>query len=133
MNNKIPRELKEKQELQRQKTINAVLRAIERLKAEGFDIKIKDLVEYTGLSRSVFGKSHIRKVLMDKRIVASMADVVVDDKLSGKLTKEQKLRLKLKEKDEQIRRLSVENADLKSECELLRGRLFLLMQRQSME
>lgn len=133
MNNKIPRELKEKQELQRQKTINAVLRAIERLKAEGFDIKIKDLVEYTGLSRSVFGKSHIRKVLMDKRIVASMADVVVDDKLSGKLTKEQKLRLKLKEKDEQFKRIWAENIDLKSECELLRGRLFLLMQRHSME
>lgn len=132
MNNKIPRELKEKQELQRQKTINAVLRAIERLKAEGFDIRIKDLVEYTGLSRSVFGKNHIRKVLMDKGIVASIADVVIDDKPSGKLSKEQRLRLKLKEKDEQIKRISAENIDLKSECELLRGRLFLLMQRNSM-
>ena len=108
------------------------MRAIESLKAEGFDIRIKDLVEYTGLSRSVFGKPHIRKVLMDKGIVASMADVV-DDKLSGKLSKEQKLRLKLKEKDEQIKRISTENIDLKSECELLRGRLFLLMQRHSME
>jgi len=43
------------------------------------------------------------------------------------------LRLKLKEKDEQIKRISAENIDLKSECELLRGRLFLLMQRHSME
>lgn len=32
----------------------------------------------------------------------------VDDKPSGKMTKEQKLKLKLKEKDEQIRRLSAE-------------------------
>ena len=133
MNNKIPRELIEKQELQRQKTINTVLRAIERLKAEGFDIRIKDLVEYTGFSRSVFGKPHIRKVLMDKGIVTSMADTAVDDKFSGKLSKEQKLRLKLKEKDEQIKRILAENIDLKSECELLRGRLFLLMQRHSME
>jgi len=129
VNNKIPMELKEKQELQRQKTINTVLRAIEGLKAEGFNIKIKDLMEYTELSRSVFGKAHIRKVLMDKGIVATKADTAVDDKPSGKMSKEQKLKLKLKEKDEQIRKLSAENADLKSECELLRGRLFLLMQR----
>ena len=100
MNNKIPRELKEKQKLQRQKTINAVLRAIEGLKAEGFNIKIKDLMEYTGLSRSVFGKPHIRKVLIEKGITGSNIDAVVDDKPSGKLPKEQKLRLKLKEKDE---------------------------------
>ena len=48
------------------------------------------------------------------------------------MPKEQKLKLKLNEKDEQIRRLSAENSDLKSECELIRGRLFLLMQRHSM-
>lgn len=133
MNNKISMELKEKQELQRQKTINTILRAIEGLKAEGFNIKIKDLMEYTGLSRSVFWKTHIRKVLMDKGIVATKANAAVDDKSSGKMSKEQKLKLKLNEKDEQIRRLSAENVDLKSECELIKGRLFLLMQRHSME
>lgn len=133
MNNKIPGEFLKKHEQQRQETINTVLRAIEGLKAEGFDIKIKDLMEYTGLSRSVFGKSHIRKVLKDKGIVIPKVDAAVDDKPSGKLSKEQKLKLKLKEKDEQIKRLSAENIALKSECEILRGRLFLLMQRSSME
>lgn len=135
MNDKIPQELVEKQELQRQKTINLVLRAISELKAEGYSIKIKDLIEYTGLSRSVFGKSHIRKVLADKGIVITKADTSVAGKVSGagKLSKEQKLKLKLKEKDEQIQRISDENIALKKECELLRGRLFLLMQRQSME
>ena len=133
MNDKIPQELVEKQELQRQKTINLVLRAVSDLKAEGYSTKIKDLIEYTGLSRSVFGKSHIRKVLADKGIVIAKVDTSVSDKVFGKLSKEQKLKVKLKEKDEYVKKITDENIALKNECELLRGRLFLLMQRSSME
>lgn len=42
-------------------------------------------------------------------------------------------REKLAKKDEYIKKLVEENTALKQECELLRGRLFLLMQRHSME
>lgn len=59
MMRKISKQLIEKQETQRQKTINLVLRAIHDLKNEGYSIKIKDLMETTGLSRSVFAKPHI--------------------------------------------------------------------------
>jgi regulator of replication initiation timing len=133
MNSKIPGALYKQQELQRQRTVNTVLRAIAELKAEGYHIRIKDLMEHTGLSRSVFGKTHVRKLLIDNGIAEGKADIPKTEQLSGKLSKEQKLRVKLKGKDRQIKRISDENAALKSECELLRGRLFLLMQRQSAE
>ena len=60
---KLSKNLLDRQEMQRQKTINIVLRAIAELKAERYSIKIKDLLDYTGLSRSVFSKPHIRSIL----------------------------------------------------------------------
>jgi hypothetical protein len=74
---KLPKGLTEKQEKERQKTINLVLRAIAGLKAEGYSVKIKDLIEATGLSRSVFAKPHIRKILVDNAIGHSKADASV--------------------------------------------------------
>ena len=64
-NKGLPKQLTEKQELLRQQSINKVLRAIEELKAEGRSVTIAALVEFTGLSRSVFSKGHIRELLVD--------------------------------------------------------------------
>ena len=64
-NKGLPKQLTEKQELLRQQSINKVLRAIEQLKAEGRSVTITALVEFTGLSRSVFSKGHIRELLVD--------------------------------------------------------------------
>lgn len=77
--NKLPKGLAEKQEMDRQKTINIMLRAIASLKAKGYSIKIKDLIEVTGLSRSVFAKPHIRKILADNSIGYSKVDTSVPD------------------------------------------------------
>lgn len=131
MNSKIPKELAQKQEHQRQSTINIVLRAISELKAEGHIIRIKDLMDYTGLSRSVFSKKHIRAILIGQGVVSQKDcdSARVHPKQSG----ESRFRQKLTKKDLRIRELMAENASLKSECELLRGKLFLLMQRQSLE
>ena len=43
------------------------------------------------------------------------------------------LKEKLAKKDEYIEKLTDDNQSLKNECELLRGKLFLMMQRQSMK
>ena len=131
MNNKIPKELIARQDHQRQTTINTVLRAITDLQAEGHKLTIKNLMDYTGLSRSVFGKKHIRTVLVNQGIVAEKECEVPH--VLPEVTAKQRMKRKLEEKDRQIRRLSDENTALKKECELLRGRLFLLMQRQSLE
>jgi len=129
MNDKVPQPLKDKQELTRQSTINTVLKAIHELQAQGYAIRIKELMEHTGLSRSTFGKPHVREVLMRCGIVEAKALVEeeVDAKAPTSATK--RLRKEIKRKDERIVKLNMENAELKQECELLRGRLFLLMQK----
>lgn len=65
MNDKLPKTLFEKQELERQQTIDKIRRAIEDLEAEGCRINIKNLMAYSGLSRSVFAKPHVRTVLVE--------------------------------------------------------------------
>ena len=117
-NKGLPKQLTEKQELLRQQSINKVLRAIEKLKAEGRNVTITALVEFTGLSRSVFSKGHIRELL-------------VDYGYSGIKTQERKKstkKEKLAEKDRKIQELRAQKEELEKECELLRGRIFLLMQ-----
>jgi hypothetical protein len=131
LNNKVPKELQAKQEQQRQTTINTVLRAVSDLRVEGHQLTIKNLMEYTGLSRSVFAKKHIRAVLVRQGIVA--AKIEGPEQRPSKPSAKQQAKQNLAEKDRHIFRLTEENADLKSECELLRGKLFLLMQRQSLE
>lgn len=126
---KISKQLMAKQEIQRQKTINLVFRAIHDLKNEGYGIKIKDLMVTTGLSRSVFAKSHIRKILMDNDIGYSKGDKPASNTTVHKSSQITNLKGKLAKKDEYIGKLVEENAALKQECEFLRGRLFLLMQR----
>lgn len=131
MNNKVPKELQAKQEQQRQTTINTVSRAVSDLRAEGHQLTIKNLMEYTGLSRSVFAKKHIRDVLVSQGIVT--AKVGGFSQIKNKASYEYPLKQKLEKKEQQIFRLREENAALKNECELLRGRLYLLMLSQSSE
>ena len=126
MNNKIPKELTKKQEQQRQTTVNTVLRAILELRAEGYRVRIKDLMDYTGLSRSVFSKKHVRNILIGQGIVSDEALPSVHT--PAKQSAEQRLRRKLSDKEARISQLISENASLKNECELLRGKLFLVMQ-----
>jgi histidyl-tRNA synthetase len=65
---KQPKQLLQKQEMQRQKTVNLIIRAISELKVEGYSIKINHLMEMTGLSRSVFSKPHVREILQNNGI-----------------------------------------------------------------
>lgn len=99
-------------------TVHKVLSAIEELKAEGYTVRIKELVEYTGLSRSVFAKPHIRKLLENYEI----GNPSQKGNKKGEMTRRDKM-------EERIQRLTEENTELKKECELLRGRLFLLMKK----
>ncbi len=128
MNDKIPQALKDKQELTRQQTINKVIKAIHELQDQGFAIKIKDLMEYTGLSRSTFGKAHVREALERYEIVKKKVAVGINKESKVILTTEGRLSATLKCKDERINKLVVENLELRQECELLRGKLFLLSQ-----
>ena len=124
--NNLPENLSRKQEEQRRRSANLVLRSIAELRAEGYSIRIKDLMERTGLSRSTFSKPHVRKILISNDIVAekgTAGNIAQDDR------KKPVLHEKLRRKDEQLSMLRQENTSLREECALLRGRLFLLIQR----
>lgn len=122
MGKKIPQALLDRQELERQQTVNRILRAIEDFQAQGCRLSIKSLMDYTGFARSTFAKPHVREVLSRHGFAS--------DSEAPEQSKKRKQSEKFREKDERIQRLTEENAALKQECELLRGRLFLLMQRQ---
>lgn len=119
---KLPIGLTEKQELQRQETINKVLRAVADIQDEGGKVTISALVEYTGLSRSTFAKPHIRE-LLEEHGYASGDVAAVHSK-----HKKAKQNDTIAEKDRQIAELRAKNSELEKECELLRGRLFLAIQ-----
>ena len=124
MSNKLPKVLLEKQEIERQRTIEKITRAINDLTTEGCSFNIKNLMAYTGLSRSVFAKPHVRVILEEHGIVISKSKVLC------KSNNSKTVKAKENKKDQQIQSLIKENEELKHECELLRGRLFLLMQKQ---
>lgn len=128
--NKIPAHLLKKQEQQRQESINKVLRAISALEAEGYKIRIKDLIEYTGLSRSIFAKQHVRQLLIDKGICQKTQVSTTEYKPpTNKSTRISNLQKRIDTQEVRIQSLTEENAALKDECALLRGKLYLLMQR----
>ena len=134
MKKKLPKELTEAQERQRTETANKVLHALIEMESQGFSLSIKNLMQFTGLSRSVFAKVHVRAVIDEYcHTIHDSAPTADAAEVSAPQTEEQKLRNELKKRDERIGRLREENAELTAECELLRGRLFLLMQKAGMD
>jgi len=120
---RLPEGLAKKQERQRQESINKVLRSIADLKNEGRNVTISALIEYTGLSRSTFSKVHIRELLVEHGYVPG------DNPTTSSKRKKVSPSERISEKDHLIAALRIKNTELESECELLRGRLFLAMQR----
>jgi hypothetical protein len=120
---KLPKSLVKRQELQRQETINKVLRAVNDIKNEGRKVTISALVEFTGLSRSTFAKPHVRELLMEYGYVLG------DDVAIPRKRKKTHLSDVASEKDKLIADMRAKNKKLEQECELLRGRLFLMMQK----
>ena len=84
---------------------------------------ISVLIEYTGLSRSTFSKVHIRELL------AEHGYALRDNPATSSKRKKVSLSERISEKDHFIAELRIKNTELESECELLRGRLFLAIQR----
>jgi len=71
---KLPKNLIEKQESERAATVTAVTDAIIMLNSQGYGTRIKDIISVTGLSRSVFAKPHIRRVLVEYGVVEPCGD-----------------------------------------------------------
>ncbi|MDF1617914.1 hypothetical protein [Petrocella sp. FN5] len=68
--------------------------------------------------------------MLEKYGVTKAKAIIEDEtKQQRKLTTEERLKRTIDRKDTYIKRLLAENKVMKEECELLRGKLFLLMQR----
>ena len=95
-----------------------VTQAILVLESQGYNIKIKDLISVTGLSRSVFAKPHIREVLVEYGIIQTQTP----EKTAGAESTRRMDRL-IAEKNGYIQRLLHENEQLRYEVDLLRGKV----------
>lgn len=126
---KLPDSLLQKQERERASTVAAVTDAIIELESQGYNTRIKDVMFVTGLSRSVFAKPHIRKVLVEYGIVEPR-NVESSPATEGKRRDVDTI---LAEKDGYIQRLLFINEQLSHEIELLRGKVHLLMHKSAEE
>lgn len=79
---------------------------------------------YTGLSRSVFAKPHVWAIIEEQGIL------IPKNRAAQKITDNNTVNDRENRTERRIQLLIKENEELKRECELLRGRLFLLMQNQ---
>lgn len=122
MKRTIPEPLVQRQEKTRKDTTERVTQAILALESQGYNIKIKDLMTMTGLSRSVFAKPHIREVLIEHGIIQPQTS----EKTTSAESTHRMDRL-IAEKNGYIQRLRNENEQLRYEVELLRGKVHILM------
>ena len=124
----LPQSLLDKQESERAATSAAVTDAIIELESQGYNVRIKDLMFVTGLSRSVFAKPHIRKVLVEYGVVNPSDDTLTTTDVTSRNVS--KL---LAEKDGYIQRLLFEREQLINEIQLLRGEIHLLTHKSALE
>ena len=129
MTKKLPDSLLQKQEAERASTITTVTDAIIELESQGYNTRIKDIMFVTGLSRPVFAKPHIRKILVEYGIVEPRNI----DSLAVSGGKRRDVDTILAEKDGYIQRLLFVNEQLTHEIELLRGKVHLLMHKSAEE
>lgn len=122
MKRTIPEPLVQRQEKTRKDTTERVNQAILALESQGYNIKIKDLMTMTGLSRSVFAKPHIREVLIEHGIIQPQTS---EKTISAEST--HRMDRLIAEKNGYIQRLRNENEQLRYEVELLRGKVHILM------
>lgn len=126
----VPKALIEMRKNQKAETIVIINNAIKELNDEGFKITVKNLVERTGLSRSLFSKPHIKGLLPKPELTKIInVDVLNTNDIFKLKEKLQKSLFLNEEKDIKILRLKNELYEKRDECELLRGKLHIIMQK----
>lgn len=135
MQKKLNDGLKDRQEMIRANTAKLVERAIIELQEDGYEVSTKLLIDKTGLSRPVFGKEHVLKILKKhsvcrykniKKIPESSEKSYIKDleKQISHLKRElEKVQKKLTLNIDKNVKLEVQIAELKDTNEILRGKI----------
>ena len=141
---KLPYNLIQKQQEIRGETLLIIQKSIDELSAEGYLIAIKDLIDRTGFSRSLFSKTHVQELLMKNKIgkYKNTKTIIekVDEDIREKFFRLEKELINTKVKVENVKNdneakiafindLKVKMQEKIEECEILRGELHILMQK----
>lgn len=131
----LPEEVKNFQKNSKNETITKVQAAIDELRAEGFIITRKLILERSGVSNSVLSKPHIKNVLKENKVcqysvhkkVTITNDVLLDLAKSAK--KIEKLEKKVKELEYKLNKEKMNSIELKEANQILLGQLHILKQK----
>ncbi len=119
MSRSIPNKLKEKQNKQKQETIEKVENAIQMFKELGYgSITIANIISETNLARSTFSKPHVQEVLKKHKIGKYKEVKTIAIEQENKYTKEQ---VKLLEK--QLKNAIIKINKLESELTTVTNKL----------
>lgn len=131
----LPEEVTNFQKNSKNETIKKVQAAIDELRAEGFIITRKLILERSGVSNSVLSKPHIKNVLKENKVcqysvhkkVTITNDVLLDLAKSAK--KIEKLEKKVKELEYKLNKEKMNSIELKEANQILLGQLHILKQK----
>ena len=125
----VPDALIKLRQKQKNETITIVNTAIREIQDEGFNITVKGLVERTGFSRSLFSKPHIKALIPKCDLIKIQQCNALDINRVNELEENlQKAQEAMAHKDTQILKLKSEILEKTEECEILRGKLHIIMQ-----
>lgn len=139
--NNLPKHLAIHQEAIRNATISKIQEAIDGLATEGFVVSKKLLIERTGFSPSLFSKSHVIEVLKqnmvcqfrDRRVVRQNPHKDTLVKRESELLQAYKtitrLEKAIEDKNRYIKNLESERRETADEIQILRGQLFVLLEK----
>lgn len=135
MSRKLNDGLKDRHEILREHTAKLVESAIVELQEDGYEVSTKLLIERTGLSRPVFGKEHVLKILKKHSVCryknikvipnSSEKNYVKDlEKQIAYLKRElDKVQKKLTLNIDKNVKLEIQIVELKDTNEILRGKI----------
>lgn len=81
---KLPENLIQRQNRERQQTLDRIQNAIDELKSEGALINTKNLMDLTGFARSTFSKTHVKDLLKSNKVCQFKDRVIIEDTQGSK-------------------------------------------------
>ena len=139
---KPPEQLVKYQDVRRKTTLVKIQNAIDELNTEGFIVSKKMLIERTGFSAALFSKRHVKELLKTNKVCQFKENKVISSttgadisvfQLQNELFSAHKKIASLEKQEERVQKyaenLETQLKEAKEECKLLRGQLFVFVEK----